>query len=122
MNSPTHDLAGRPLIWRAIEELARDAEAVGLSDGEIAALFLQAATDHAVSLVGPNGAAAWLSRLADALIENPREYRGAGYRWLYKLPATLEFAVEEARGDRPLSTVRSLISAEKLRRLLEDER
>lgn len=121
MNSPPHDLAGRPLIWRAIEELARDAETIGLSDGEIAALFLQAATDHAVLVDGPNGAAAWLSRLADALSQDPREYRGAGYRWLHKLPARLDFAVAEVRDVKPHSTVRSLISAEKLRRLLEDE-
>jgi hypothetical protein len=122
MNSPNYGLAGRPLIWRAIEDLARDAETVGLTDGEIAALFLQAATDHAVSVDGPNGAAAWLSRLADALSEYPREYRGAGYRWLHKLPARLEFGIADSRGDKPLSTVRSLISAENLRCLLEDER
>lgn len=115
-------MTGRLLIWRCIELLARDAETVGLSDGEIAALFLQAATDHAVSVNGPDGAAAWLSRLADALSEDPREYRGAGYRWLHHLPARLDFAVAEARDDQPHSTIRSLISAEKLRRLLEDER
>lgn len=115
-------MSARSLIWRCIEGLAREAETIGLTDSEIAALFLQAATDHAVSVAGPSGAATWLSRLADALREDPREYRGAGYRWLDKLPARLDFAVVQARHDERLSTVRSLISAEKLRRLLEDER
>jgi hypothetical protein len=114
-------MTGRQLIWRCIESLARDAKAMGLSDSEIAALFLQAATDHAVWVAGPHGASAWLGRLAEALEQDPYEYRGAGYRWLDKLPARLDFAVAEVCGGEPLSTVRSLISAEKLRRLLECE-
>lgn len=121
MSSPHHDLAGRLLFWRCIVRLARDARTLGLTDDELAALFLQGATDHAVRVSRPSGAAAWLRRIGDALEENPREYRGAGYRSLDGLPARLDFAVVEAPGDGPLSAMRSLISAEKLRRLLEEE-
>lgn len=109
----------RTIVWRCIESLVREARAIGLTDDELAALFLQAATDRAVAVSRPIGAAAWLRRLADALEENPREYRGAGYRWLDKLPSKLDFAVAPVGHAEPLSIMRSLISAEKLRILLE---
>jgi hypothetical protein len=115
-------MSKRTVIWLYIERLARDAKALGLNDDELAALYLQAASDHAVHAAGPDGAAAWLRRLADALEENPPEYRGAAYRWLDKVPAKLDFAVSQNDDDNPLSIVRALISAEKLRLLLESER
>lgn len=115
-------MSARTLIWRCIERLARDAKTLGLADDELAALFLQAATDHAIHISNPTSAAAWLRGLADALEENPREYRGADYAWTDGLPSRLSFAMPYTGDDDIPWLLRSLVSAEKIRLLLETER